>query len=139
MTVKIKYDFNLIKFISMFESLTKASVKDCFMQGEKLVFIIKENQIGRALGKGGSNIKRLENTFKKKIKIAEFNPDLLQFIKNLVYPLQVKDIKEEEEVVIITPPDSKTRGYLIGRAAVNLRNTEDIVKRYFDIKEIKVV
>ena len=112
MTVKIKYDFNLIKFISMFESLTKASVKDCFMQGEKLVFIVKENQIGRALGKGGSNIKRLENTFKKKIKIAEFNPDLLQFIKNLVYPLQVKDIKEEEGVVIITPPDSKTRGYL---------------------------
>jgi N utilization substance protein A len=139
MTVKIKYDFNLIKFISMFESLTKASVKDCFMQGDKLVFIVKENQIGKALGKGGSNIKRLENSFKKKIKIAEFNPDLLQFIKNLVYPLQIKDIKEEEDVVTITPPDSKTRGYLIGRAAVNLRNTEDIVKRYFEIKEIKVI
>ena len=139
MTTRIKYDISLIKFISVFESLTNASVKDCFMQNDKLVFIVKENQIGKALGKGGGNIKRLENAFKKKIKIAEFNPDLLKFIRNVVYPLQIKDIKEEVGVVVITPPDSKTRGYLIGRAAVNLRNTEEIVKRYFDIKEIKVL
>ena len=139
MAVRIKYDFNLIKFISMFESLTNASVKDCFNQGDKLVFVVKENQIGKALGKGGSNIKRLENSFKKKIRIIEFNPDLFQFIKNVVYPLKVSDIAEEEGVITITPIDSKTRGYLIGRAAVNLRNTEDIVKRYFEFKELKVV
>ena len=137
--MKIKYDFNLIKFISMFESLTKASVKDAFIQNDRIVFIVRENQIGKALGKRGSNIKRLESLFKKKIKIAEFNPDMLKFIRNLVYPLQIKDIKDEENVVTITPPDSKTRGYLIGRAAVNLRNMEDIVKRYFEIKEIKVI
>jgi len=139
MTVRIKYDFNLIKFISMFESLTNASVKDCFNQGDKLVFVVKENQIGKALGKRGSNIKRLENTFKKKLRIIEFNPDLLKFIKNAVYPSQIKDIEEEDDVVTITPADSKTRGHLIGRAAVNLRNIEGIVKRYFKIKEIKVI
>ena len=139
MSIKIKYDFNLIKFISMFESLTKASVKDCFTQNDKLVFIVRENQIGKALGKSGSNIKRLENLFKKKIKIAEYNPDLLQFIKNLIYPLKIKEINEEEGIVTITPLDSKTRGYLIGRAAVNLRNTEEIVNRYFEVKEIKVI
>jgi len=40
---------------------------------------------------------------------------------------------------VITPPDTQTRGYLIGREAVNLRGFEEIVKRYFEIKEIKVV
>ena len=139
MAVRIKYDFNLIKFISMFESLTNASVKDCFNQGDKLVFIVKENQIGKALGKRGSNIKRLENAFKKKLRIIEFNHDMLKFIKNVIYPSQIKDIEEEDDIVTITPADSKTRGYLIGRAAVNLRNIEEIVKRYFRIKEIKVV
>ena len=139
MTVKIKYDFNIIKFISAFESLTNASVKDCFIKNEKIIFVVKENQIGKALGKKGSNIKRIEGLFKKKIKIIEFNPDLLQFVKNTIYPVKVKDIKEEDSKVIITPADSKTRGYLIGRAAVNLRNTEEIVKRYFDVDEIRVV
>jgi N utilization substance protein A len=139
MTVRIKYDFTLIKFISMFESLTKASVKDCFTQEDRIVFIVRENQIGLALGKGGSNIRRLEGLFKKKIKIAEFSPDLLQFIRNLEYPLEIKEITEKEGIVTITPPDSRTRGYLIGRAAVNLRNVEEIARRYFEVKSIRVV
>ena len=50
--IKIKYDINLMKFISLFESITKTDVKDCFEIGGKLVFIVKEGNIGRALGKG---------------------------------------------------------------------------------------
>jgi len=138
--IKIKYDINLMKFISMFESLTKANVKDCFEQNEKLVFVVNENEIGKALGKKGSNIKRMQDMLKRKIKVIEFSPDLLQFIQNAVYPSKVKDINEEEDIVTITPIDSQTRGYLIGKGAVNLRNTENIVKRYFkELKEIRVV
>ena len=69
----------------------------------------------------------------------EFNPDLIQFIKNVVFPSKVKDIVEEEGVITITPPDSETRGYLIGKSASNLRNTEEVVKRYFELEEIKVI
>jgi len=137
--IKIKYDINLMKFISLFEGITRAAVKDCFELGERLVFIVKEGNIGKALGKGGSNIKRLERMLKKKLRIIEFNDDLHQFIQNVVYPSKVKDISEEEGVITITPPDSETRGYLIGRSAVNLNITKEIVKRYFDIKDIKVV
>ncbi|MBW2981303.1 NusA-like transcription termination signal-binding factor [Candidatus Woesearchaeota archaeon] len=137
--IKIKYDVNLMKFISLFESITRAEVKDCFELGEKLVFIVKEGNIGKALGKGGSNIRRLENMLKKKLRIIEFNGSLLQFIQNIVYPSKVKDIAEEDKIVTITPPDSETRGYLIGRGAVNLNATKDIVRRYFDIKDIRVI
>jgi N utilization substance protein A len=128
-----------MKFISLFESLTKAEVKDCFEMGERLVFIVKEGNIGKALGKGGNNVRRLEEMLNKKLRIIEFNNDLLQFIQNVVYPLKAKDIVEEDGVITITPPDSLTRGYLIGRGAVNLNITKGIVKRYFEIKDIKVI
>ena len=137
--MKIKYDINLMKFISMFEAITRADVKDCFEAGEKLVFVVKEGNIGKALGKGGSNVKRLERMLKRKLRIIEFNPDLLQFIQNVVFPSKVKDIVEEDGIVTITPPDSQTRGYLIGRGAVNLNTTKEIVKRYFEVKDIRVV
>jgi len=137
--IKIKYDASLMKFISLFESITRAEVKDCFELGEKLVFVVKEGNIGKALGKGGSNIRRLESMLKKRLRVIEFNDDLLQFIKNIVYPSKVKDIVDEEGIIIITPPDSETRGYLIGRGAVNLNTTKEIVKRYFEIKDIRVV
>ena len=138
--MRIKYDINVMKFISLFESATGSNLRDCFIQEEKIMFIVKSGQIGKALGKRGANIRKLENLLKKKIRIIEFDEDVLQFVKNAVYPLQIKDISEENNIITITPVDLKTRGYLIGRSASNLRNTEKIIRRYFEnISEIKVV
>lgn len=129
-----------MKFISIFESMTHARLKDCFIQNEKVIFMVQEGDIAKALGRRGINIQKLEKLLNKKIKIIEFSTDILRFVKNIVHPLQVKEIHEKEGVIVIIPPDTKTRGYLIGRGAVNLRNTESIVKRYYpDIKEIKVM
>ena len=137
--IKIKFDINIMKFISLFESITRASVKDCIEQSKKLIFIVNENQISKAIGKRGLNIKKLEKLLNKKVKVIEYSNDLLQFTQNTLFPQKVKEISEEEGIITITPPDSKTRGMLIGHNAQNLRNTEEIVKRYFPIKEIKVI
>jgi len=76
---------------------------------------------------------------KKKIKIVEFNSDIKQFIRNFILPLQVKDINQEENIITIEGPDTKTKGLLIGRERKNLENLKNIVKRYFEIEDIKVV
>ena len=76
---------------------------------------------------------------KKKIKVVEFNSDVLQFIKNLLYPLQTTNIENNDGSVAITGPDTKTKALIIGRDKQNLNNLIAIVKRYFDVKDIKVV
>ena len=136
--VKIKFDIDIMKFISLFDNITKIHAKDCFKQDSRIIFIVNEGKAGMAVGKKGMNIKKLENLFKKKIKIVEHSESLIDFVKNVIHPLGAKEISEDDEIVTIIPVDNKTRGYLIGREAVNLRNYEEIVKRYFDIKEIKV-
>lgn len=138
MSAKIVYDVNLMKFMSLFESITKASLKDCINQDSMIVYIVQPNEIGKAIGSKGANVRRLENIIKKKVKIVEFAPEPVNFIKNLIYPLQVKEIKEEDGVFTLVPPDLKTRGLLIGRNASFLRAYEAIVKRYFEVKELKV-
>ena len=136
--VRIKYNIDVMKYISLFESLTGAKVKDC-IANDSIVFIVHENEMGKAIGKQGSNIKRVENAIKKKIKLVEFNKDVSQFVQNLIYPLKAKEIKEEEGIVTIYGDDRKTKGLLIGRDRRNINSTKDIVKRYFDIEEFKVV
>lgn len=137
---KIKYDLSLMKFMSLFENLTQAEIKDCFIdKNDIIVFVVKENQIAKAIGKHGANAKRLTNVLNRKIKIVEFNPHLQQFIKNLISPLTVKEIREEEGTIIIVGPDTKTKGLLIGRDAQNLRSLESVVQRYFKISGIKVI
>lgn len=139
MTTRIKFDLNTIKSISLFENITHSSVKDCFEQQDRLVFIVNPGEIGKAIGKEGANIRRISALLKKKIKIIEFSPELIEFVKNTIMPLKAEDITESEGIVTITPPDTETRGMLIGRGAATLRGFEEAVKRYFDIKEIKVV
>ncbi len=136
---KIKLDINLIKYMSLFQSITRTSVKDCIDSSERIIFIVKQNQISKAIGRNGENVKMLENALNRKIKIVEFNPEIEQFVRNTIYPNKTKEIKKEGKIVIITPIDLHTRGMIIGKNAVNLRGYESIIKRYFDIEEIKVI
>jgi len=136
---KIIYDINLMKFMSLFENMTRAELKDCFIdKNDNVVFVVRENQIAKAIGKHGANVKRLKQLLNRKIKIVEFNSNLIQFIKNLVYPLSIKEIRDDDGIVVLVGNDTKTRGLLIGREAQNLRSLESTVRRYFTVQEIKV-
>ncbi len=135
----IKLDTQLIKFIALFERITRAHVKDCFFQKEKLVFIVGQGDLGKSLGKNKANLLKLEKLYNRKLKIVEFSPNMLQFIVNILYPLKVVDMKEEDGVVTITGPDAHTKGLMIGAMAQNLRNLEGIVNKFFKVKEIRVI
>lgn len=136
---RIKYDLNLMKYISLFESLTNAKIKDCINSGNHIIFVVGENEIGKAIGKHGINAKKITDILQKPIRIVEFSPDRTQFIKNFIYPLQVKEIRDEDNIVTIVGVDTKTRGQIIGRDRKNLDNLKNIVKRYFSVEDIKVV
>ena len=136
----VKYDNDSLKIMSLFENVTRTRLKDSFIDdNELLTFVVSEGQLGKAVGKQAVNVKKLEKLLNRKIKILEFNSNIINFIKNLIYPLKAREIKQENEEIILVGPDVKTKGLLIGKNAKNLRNTETIVKKYFQIKEIKVI
>ena len=122
-----------------FDNVTRAKLKDCIVEEDRIVFIVSENELSKAIGKNAANVKRLFEILKKKIKIVEFNPELIKLVKNFIHPLKVDSITEENGIVVIESSDSKTKGLLIGRAASNLRKLEEYIRRYIDVKEIKVV
>lgn len=129
---------SLMKYMSLFESITGAKLKDC-IANDKLIFIVEEGNISKSIGKRGSNVKMLENVIKKRIRIVEFNNDVADFIKNLIYPTIVKDIKQENSIVSIMANDTISKGILIGRDRHNINIIKSIVKRYFKIEDIKVI
>ena len=107
-----------MQYISLFESLTGAKVKDCILN-DNIIFIVHENEIGKAIGKGGSNIKRIGSVLKKKVRVVEFSDNICQFVKNLIYPTKV-EVDEEEGVINVHGNDTKTKGMLIGRDRQNI-------------------
>ena len=58
-----------MKIMSLFETLTQAKLKDCIFD-ERIIFIVEENQIGKAIGKNGVNVRKIESALNKKVKIV---------------------------------------------------------------------
>ena len=137
---KVVYDANILGIMKLFENLTHSRIKDCIVEPEKLIFIVETGELRKALGKGAENVRKLAEKFGKKVKIVEYNTDLLKLITAFIHPLKVDAMHEEDGVVVLESTDTKTKGLLIGRAAKNLRQLEDYIRRYVPaLKEIKVV
>jgi len=135
----MKVDNQLIQYINLFEKITKSNVKDCFFVNEKLVFIVNEGHISKAIGKNGVNIKKIANLTKKKLKVVEFSSKIEKFIKSLIAPVKSSEIKVNENNVEISVGSRQDKGLLIGRDRSNLNFLKDILGKYFKIEDVKIL
>jgi N utilization substance protein A len=131
-------DFAAIKLMDLLASRTGAQVRDCVLSDGEALLIVGPGEAGKAVGRGGAHVRELERLTRRRIRIAEYSPDVASFIKGLVQPLEVRDASVENDTVVLTAADSETRGLLIGRNAHRLRALEAVVQRHFPIKEIRV-
>lgn len=133
---KILYDMETMKFSTYFESLTRAKLKDCFKEGNSLIFVVMPGEMAKAIGKQGANVKKISQKLKKPVKVIEFNENIVKFIEKAIYPVKNVEIEENEDKVIIKCPDTKTKGLVYGRDRERLKNLLFLVKRYFKIEDI---
>jgi N utilization substance protein A len=139
--MKFTLDVQTLQWISLFEKITRARVRDCFMLQDKLTFIVEKGDLHKALGKEKKTLRKLEGLYKKRIKIIQYDEDVERFICNVLSPLKVVKMEMNDEgIVTITGPDEKTKGLMIGAQAKNLRSYEAVVHKYYpQIKELKVI
>jgi transcription termination/antitermination protein NusA len=136
--VRLKLDPEILGLSSLMERITRARVKDCFREDDIVYFIVAPGELGKAIGKGGSNIKKVQQQLGKQIKVIEFRDDPVVFVRNLIYPVKVEEIVLEGEEVFIKDSNKRIKGQLIGRDKSNINLINKIAKRFFDV-EIKVV
>jgi N utilization substance protein A len=133
-----------MRYIALFESITSATVRDCIVDDEqnRIIFVVKEGDIGVAIGKGGKNIHMLERMTGKKHEIIEHSASPQQFIKNALKPAHVNEIRITERpdgksiaVVSVSPRD---KGVAIGKNGRNAERIRLLAKRYFQIQNVSI-
>lgn len=124
---------------SLMERMTKAKVKDCFTDEEgSIFFVVAPGELGKAIGKGASNIKHLQQELQRKIRVIEYHDNVVEFVKNIIYPLRVQSITAEQDAIVIKEANKKAKSLLIGRQGRNLKLINRAVKRFFN-SEVKVI
>ena len=133
-----------MRYIALFESITGATVKDCIVDEEqnRIIFIVKEGDLGAAIGKGGKNIRLLERMTSKKHELIEYADSPAQFIKNALKPAKVNEIRITErpdgKSIAVVSVNPKDKGVAIGKNGRNAERIRFLAKRYFQIQNVSI-
>jgi len=144
MTTGIKITCDEMRYIALFESISGAGVKDCIIdeEQERAIFIVNQEQVGVAIGRGGRNIHQLEKMTGKKHEIIEYSEDPAQFIKNALKPAAVKEVRVTERTdgkkIAVVTVNPKDKGVAIGKNGKNAERLRFLAKRYFDIQNVSI-
>ena len=144
MRQSIKLTTDQMRLISLFQNVTKTTARDCLddEKQNKLIFVVNEGKMGLAIGKGGSNIKSLQNVLKRNVELIEYFDDPIKFLKNIFNPKFVNEVKLDTKpdgsshaIVIV---DQGKKGLVVGREGRNAEKARLFAKRYFDISNVQI-
>jgi N utilization substance protein A len=140
----IKFTSLEMRFIALFQSITGATVKDCIVDSDlnRIIFVVKEGNIGMAIGKRGKNIHLLEKMTGKKHEVIEHSDNPAQFIKNALKPAKVDEVRITERMdgktIAVISVNPRDKGIAIGKNGRNAERIRFLAKRYFQIHNVSI-
>lgn len=138
---EIKLSMDGIRYIALFEKITGASARDCYEDTEnnRLLFVVKNGDMGLAIGKGGEHINNVKKAINKSIEIIEHSDDPVVFIKNAFHPVILKNINikiiDGKRIAYVEVP-SKEKGLAIGRDGKNIEKVKRLSLRHHNINDV---
>lgn len=133
-----------MRLISQFERLTGAGSRDCVIddRNNRLIFVVNPGEMGLAIGRNGSSIKKAMEVMGKKIEVVEYSPDPEQFLRNCFLPAKVTSVVfdgEGESMVANIEVRDEDRGIAIGKEGKNIFKAKKLAQRQHDVVDVVLV
>lgn len=130
------------RYIEELRILTKATALDCVIDDrfERVIYVIRQGDMGLAIGKKGENIRRLQNVLGKRIEMVEYAETPEAFITNVFKPAEVVGIErgDENSPVNVLVRKKNDLGIAIGKGGCNIEKARILSRRFFgfDVGEV---
>jgi len=126
------------RYIEELRILTRATALDCVIDErfERVIYVIKQGDMGLAIGKKGDNIRRLQSVLGKKVEMVEHSEDLFQFISNMFKPAELTGIDgpDAEGTVKIIVRQKSDLGIAIGKGGTTIEKARVLLRRYHNLE-----
>ena len=133
-------DMQDMRYLNLFEKITRVSTRYCFKYNQALVFCVPKKLISKALGKNAENARQMSKILNKRIKIIAIPRDIKDakaFISSIVSPVTFKALEITLDEIILTA-GSQSKAALIGRNKRRFLEMQKIVRDFFK-KEFRIV
>jgi len=138
---RIRLGSEEIKYMTLFENLTGASIKDCVHSDNIMGFLVNQGDMGLAIGKSGSNIEKVKKATGREILVMEFSDDAAEFVRNLFQPIKVRQVRihsADNEKVAIVEVNRNDRTKAIGHGGHKIKIAKSLANRHHNINDIKI-
>jgi N utilization substance protein A len=130
------------QFVALIEDETEATLKDCVVDDEhdRIIVVVTVGEMGKAIGKGGEQVRRLEDEIGKTIKLVEDAPTAEDFVANALAPAAVYNvtISENDDRLAYAEVAQEDHGAAIGTDGKNIDAARTLARRHYDIDDIRL-
>ncbi|MDD2472706.1 MULTISPECIES: NusA-like transcription termination signal-binding factor [unclassified Methanoculleus] len=122
------------RYIEELRILTRATALDCIIDErfDRVVYLIKEGDMGLAIGRKGSNIRKMQRVLGKRIEMVEYSPEIENFTRNVFKPASVVGVRREDDGRLTVYVDPGDLGIAIGKSGCTIEKARLLLSRYFD-------
>jgi N utilization substance protein A len=104
----------------------------------KITFVVNEGQAGIAIGKGGMNIKKLEEKLKKRVEVLEFAEDPVKFMTNIFRPIKINNAYVSEKSNGAKALHAQISKGNLGMIKAKIKTARELLSKYFRFDEINI-
>jgi N utilization substance protein A len=130
-----------LESIGILASRTGASATDVVLTDDSVIFVVTKGELGKAIGKNGSNIIRLKSAFGRNVEIVEAADGIKEFLSNVFKPAKVLEVREENQSgkkIAFVSVEVKDKGLAIGRGGERIKKARLLAKRRFGLDDVKI-
>jgi len=142
MLSNVKITENEMKYIQLLQNMTGATIVDCILDGDTIIFTVRKGEVGLAVGRGGEKIKRFRAMTNRQVEIFEYLEDPDKFLRNALKPAKVKDIRLVDRMdghrIAMVNVDPKDKGIAIGKNGENIKKIRFLAQRYFQLDTVVI-
>jgi len=107
---------------------------------DRVIYVIRQGDMGLAIGKKGENIRRLQKVLGRRLEMVEYDETPCLFLSNIVRPAEIARLDQDGEggQVNLLVKRQSDLGIAIGKGGCNVEKARILCKRFFnmDIGEV---
>ncbi len=115
--------------------ISKVSAKDCIIEGNLITFLIKEEDVGKAIGKKATNVKALQEKLNKRVEIIGYQTEPEKIVSKAL-GIDVSSSKINGDKLVLSMDSINKRKAMASGA--KLKRIKKLIKRNFE-KELMLI
>ena len=131
-----------IQAMNLLETRTGARAEDVVFTTDAVVYMIQKGDLGKAIGKNGSNIAGLKRALDKHVELVEASDSIEGLLANVFHPVSVNQVRVEErggKRIALVKVDPKNKGLAIGRGGEKINVARLLAKRRFGCDDVRII